>query len=108
MDNYRPCGLAAVGRARKCRPCGLLPLRAVPDSLIDCCPYERHRPPLRAVPGRNRPPPCMGPWPRPSYGWPALHVGWPWLAPPPYYLRYKNAARTHRMILRDSISSHAV
>ncbi|RWW10359.1 hypothetical protein GW17_00026102 [Ensete ventricosum] len=47
---------------------------------------------------------------QPGRGWPTLHGGWPWLAapPPPRNIFYKNAARTCRTILRDSISLHAV
>ncbi|RRT48080.1 hypothetical protein B296_00012190 [Ensete ventricosum] len=29
---------------------------------MGCCPRERRRPPLQAGLGRNRPPPCRGPW----------------------------------------------
>ncbi|RZS26394.1 hypothetical protein BHM03_00059727, partial [Ensete ventricosum] len=39
----------------------------------------------------------------------AVYGGWPWLAaPPPRCLHYENTKRTRRMILRDTISSHAV
>ncbi|RZR99484.1 hypothetical protein BHM03_00029038 [Ensete ventricosum] len=80
-SDYRPYGLAAVGRARG----RLSPLRASLASLSGW------------------------PWPRPSREWSALHGGWSWLAaPPPRCLRYENAARTRRTILCDTISSHAV
>ncbi|RRT33966.1 hypothetical protein B296_00047710 [Ensete ventricosum] len=58
----------------KRHPYGLLPSRAALASLAGYCPCERRQPPLRAVPGRSRSPPCRGPWPRPGRGWPIWMV----------------------------------
>ncbi|RWW03530.1 hypothetical protein GW17_00033308 [Ensete ventricosum] len=62
-------GLAVAGCARKRRPCWLMPLRAKSASLTGCCPCERHRPPLRAGPGRS-----LGVGGRPYMG---ADRGWP-------------------------------
>ncbi|RWW35720.1 hypothetical protein BHE74_00059317, partial [Ensete ventricosum] len=103
----RPCKQQPRPRGCPLWPCsGQPPPAAWPQAL----PTSAGTAPVGANHARGRPhlleaAPCN----RPSRGWPTLHGGWPWLAaPPPCCLRCENAARMHRTILRDSISSHVV
>ncbi|RZS08183.1 hypothetical protein BHM03_00039126 [Ensete ventricosum] len=93
---------ASDASARKRRPCGLLPLR------VTVTPCRRLWPPLRASPDYSRPPPCRVL--AATWSWVAGPArGWPWVAAhPPCCLCCENVARTRRMILDDSISSHVV
>ncbi|RRT47996.1 hypothetical protein B296_00013064 [Ensete ventricosum] len=105
------------GRAGRCR----LALAGWPLTVAPCRRTAGNRP-LQPYHGRHNPlllaaapaalaaadSPC-NPCRWPGHGRSPLKRAWPWpVAPFPHCLHYENATRIRRMIVRDSISSHAI